>query len=240
VTEVPECWPDYKIINELAKKMGYGEYFWEDADEVFDYMLKPAGITFKELRRIHLLNAGMYYKKYEKNGFKTPSGKVELYSSFFEKYGAEPLPVYHEAPETAVSDPELAKDYPLIITSSHNKPFLHSDHRWVSSLRSMEPEPCVDIHPETAQRLGIADGDMVYIENKRGRIKQRARLTDSIDPRVVKAAINWWFPEQGTDTLHGWAESNYNILTDDQPPLNPEIGSSRFRGFLVRVYKTDE
>jgi len=240
VAEVPECWPDNKIINELAKKMGYGEYFWVDVDESLDVILKPTGLTFNEFRRVHCLQAGMEYRKYERKGFRTPSGKVELYSSLFEKWGRDALPTYHECPETPVAAPDLAKDYPLVITSHHGKASTHSDYRQVASLRGLEPEPLVEINPETARGLGIADGDMVYIETKRGRIKQRAMLTEGIDPRVVTPSLNWWFPEQEAETLHGWAESNFNILTDDKPPFNPEIGSSNFRGFVCRVYKVTE
>jgi anaerobic selenocysteine-containing dehydrogenase len=220
--------------------MGYGEYCWVDVDESLDVILKPTGLTFNEFRRVHCLQAGMEYRKYERKGFRTPSGKVELYSSLFEKWGRDALPTYHECPETPVAAPDLAKDYPLVITSHHGKASTHSDYRQVASLRGLEPEPLVEINPETARGLGIADGDMVYIETKRGRIKQRAMLTEGIDPRVVTPSLNWWFPEQEAETLHGWAESNFNILTDDKPPFNPEIGSSNFRGFVCRVYKVTE
>lgn len=104
----------------------------------------------------------------------------------------------------------------------------------------MEPEPLVEIHPETAGRLAIDNGDMVYIETKRGRIKQRAVLTESIDPRVIGVSYAWWFPEQGVESLHGWQESNINILTASEPPYNPEIGSTNLRGILCRVYKVNE
>ena len=90
---------------------------------------------------------------------------------------------------------------------------------------------------ETAGKLGIKDGDWVYIENKRGKIKQKAALTTGIDPRVVIADYDWWFPEKGASELYGWAESNVNMLTNDKPPFNREIGSANLRGFLCRVYK---
>jgi len=55
------------------------------------------------------------YRKYETEGFRTPSKKVELYSSIMEQYGYDPLPYYAENPETPISAPELAKEYPLIL-----------------------------------------------------------------------------------------------------------------------------
>jgi anaerobic selenocysteine-containing dehydrogenase len=62
----------------------------------------------------------------------------------------------------------------------------------------MHPEPLVHIHPDTAAPLGIVEGDWVYIETTRGRIKQRAHLTDVYDQRVIGVDYAWWFPERGT------------------------------------------
>jgi anaerobic selenocysteine-containing dehydrogenase len=240
VAQIGEAWPDKKIINELAKKLGLGEYFWDDVNDALDLILKPVGLTFDEFRNIGTLQAPKEYRQYEKEGFKTPSGKVELYSSRLEQWGHEPLPVYHELPETPYSAPELSKEYPLIFTSYHQAPFRHSNNRQIASLRNLEPEPRVEIHPETAQRLAIDNGDMVYIETKRGRIKQRAVLTEGIDPRVVGVSYAWWFPEQDAKSLHGWRESNINVLTASEPPYNPQIGSTNLRGLLCRVYKVNE
>jgi len=47
----------------------------------------------------------------------------------------------------------------------------------------------------------------------------------------------WWFPEKEADQLYGWRESNINILTDDTPPYNRELGSTNLRGILCKVYK---
>jgi anaerobic selenocysteine-containing dehydrogenase len=180
------------------------------------------------------------YRQHQRKGFSTPSGKVEIYSSLFEKWGYDPIPVYYEPPETSYSAPELAKEYPLIFTTWHHEGFRHSNNRQVASLRGMEPDPVVEIHFETAKGLGIEDGDWVYIENRRGRIKQRAFLTEGIDPRVVAPSYGWWFPEKDAESLHGWMESNINILTNSEPPYNPQIASTNLRGTLCRVYRVSE
>ena len=104
----------------------------------------------------------------------------------------------------------------------------------------MEPDPIVEIHPETAKSLGIEAGEWVYIENERGRIRQRAELTEGIDPRVVAPSYGWGFPEKGAESLHGWNESNINVLTYSGPPYNPQIASTNLRGTLCRVYKISE
>ena len=240
VTQIGEAWPDKNMINEMAKKLGLGQYFWEDVDEALDIILKPMGLTFEEFRSIGNFMAEKGYRRHEVKGFNTPSGKVEIYSSLFEKWGYDPIPVYYEPPETPYSAPELAEEYPLIFTTWHHEGFRHSNNRQVPSLRGMEPHPVVEIHPETAKNLDIEDGDWVYIENKRGRIKQRAVLTEGIDPRVVAPSYGWWFPEQGVESLHGWKESNINVLTYSEPPYNPQIASTNLRGTLCRVYKDSE
>ena len=240
VAQVGECWSDQRIINELAKKLGFGDYFWDDVEEALDVILRPTGVTFAELRKRGAIKVEREYRKYERAGFNTPSGKAEIYSTLFEKWGHAPLPVYHEPPETPYSAPEMTRDYPLILTSWHLYPYYHSENRHLATLRGTEPEPIAEIHPETGRELGIEDGDQVYIETNRGRIKQRAMLTDGIDPRVIGVSYAWWFPERGVESLHGWQESNINILTASEPPYNPEIGSTNLRGILCRVYKVNE
>lgn len=240
VAQVGECWPDQKMINELGKRLGYEEYFWEDVEEALDIILKPAGITFAELKQIGGIKVGREYRKYERTGFNTPSGKAELYSTLFEKWGHDPLPTYHEPPETSHSAPELTKDYPLILTSWHLYPYHHSDNRYLATLRGIEPEPIAELHPETARSLEVKNGDQVYIETKRGRIKQKVLITEAIDPKVVGVSYAWWFPEKGVESLHGWKESNINILTESEPPYNPQVGSTNLRGILCRVYKAND
>ena len=237
VAEIGQAWPDKKIINELAKKLGMGEYFWEEVDESLDVILSPLGLSFEEFRKLGFFTVPREYRKHLRRGFNTPSKKVELYSNRFKEWGYDPIPVFHEPPETPFSAPELVERYPLVFTSWHNETFRHSNNRQIATLRGRDPEPIVEIHPQTAEDLGIENGDMVYIETKRGRIKQKAKLTDGIDPRVVGLSYAWWFPEKGVESLHGCEESNINVLTDNSPPYNPQIGSTNLRGLLCRVYK---
>jgi anaerobic selenocysteine-containing dehydrogenase len=237
VAQVGECWPDMKILIELAKKLGLQEYFWGDIHSFLDACLEPTGMTFEEFRQLGLFPALTRYRKYEKRGFNTPSQKVEIYSSLFEQWGYEPLPTYHEPPETPYTAPDLAKEYPLIFTSCHEDNFIHSQDRNLETLRKKKPGPVTRIHPETAAKLEIQDRDTIYIETKRGRIRQKATLDTGIDPRVVSASYAWWFPEKGVSELYGWKESNINILTNDKPPYNPQMGSTNLRGFLCKVYR---
>jgi anaerobic selenocysteine-containing dehydrogenase len=125
----------------------------------------------------------------------------------FEKLGYDPLPYYEEPPESPVSTPEVAKEYPLILnTGGRFMPMFHSEHRQLGiGMRERHPDPLTDIHPETAKDLGISEGDWVYIETRRGRIKQKAHLNPGILPDVVNVEASWWFPEMdGARTFTAW------------------------------------
>jgi anaerobic selenocysteine-containing dehydrogenase len=237
VAQVGDCRSDYEIISDLARRMELSEYFWDSEQESLDYILNPAGVTFDEFRNIAVLQGRKGYRRHEKEGFKTPSGKVELFSDRLKKWGFDPLPTWHEPPETPLSAPELAKEYPLVFTSWKSGVFRHSGGRQISSLREAHPEPVVWLHPDTAGKQGIADGDRVYIETQRGRIRQKARLTKDIDPRVAGVDYAWWFPEHGPANLYGWKEANLNVLTQDGPPYGREMGTPNLRGALCRIRK---
>jgi anaerobic selenocysteine-containing dehydrogenase len=200
-----------------------------------DLILRPAGITFDNFREQGSMAGEIVHYHYKNRGFNTPSGKVELFSTQMKEWGFDPLPVYHEPPETPYGDPELAKEYPLILTSWKSEYYRHSGQRQLKSLRSKHPEPLVYINPETAIELGIDEGDWVWVATKRGRIRQKAVLSEEIDPRVVGVDYAWWFPERGAEDLYGWSESNINILTDDGHPYSRELGTPNLRGMLCRV-----
>jgi len=234
---------DEEILGELARRLGYAEHWpWKNREELFDYQLQPLGMTFKEF----MAQGGFdskpnEYKKYERTGFATPTGKFELYSTIFEKLGYDPLPQYKESFENPVSTPEIAKEYPLmLITGGRFIPMFHSEHRQVDWMRRQHPDPLVQINPRTAEGLDIKDGDWVWIESRRGRVRMKAKLFDGIDPRVVHCEHGWWFPELPGEEpwLHGVWESNVNVLTDDDPDTCDEhAGGWPLKTALCKVYK---
>jgi anaerobic selenocysteine-containing dehydrogenase len=237
VVQIDECRSDFEITNGLAARLGMQDLFWNDAEDLLDEVLKPTGLTFKEFREKGVVTGATAYRKYEKSGFETPSGKVELYSNRLAAWGFDPLPAYREPPDSPLNDPDLARAYPLILTTKKSIYYLHSGGRQVKSLRQGHPEPVVYLHPDTAAAESIEDGDWVFIETKCGRVKQKAFFSNSLDPRVVCADFGWWFPEEGNYELHGWKESNINLLFDDQSLDSPETGSLNLRGLLCRIYK---
>ena len=232
---------DYEIFRGLGIRLGQ-DWPWKTLEEVFDHWLEPSGITFKEFLEKGRENRPRYeYKNYEKAGFATTTGKAELYSTILEKLGYDPLPRYEEPPETLLSRPDLAGEYPLIlITGGRFRPMFHSEWRQIDSIRRRHPNPLVQIHPETAKNLGIDDGDWVWIESPRGRIRMVCQHFNGIDRRVVHCQHGWWYPELPGEEpwLHGVWESNVNVLTDDEPDhCNPINGGWPLKTALCKVYK---
>jgi anaerobic selenocysteine-containing dehydrogenase len=104
-------------------------------------------------------------------------------------------------------------------------------------LRGIHSEPQVIIHPETAKKLGIEDGDQVCIETEMGKIIQKASMNKEIDPRMVGVDYGWWFPERGPLAIFGWDESNVNVIIDDRVPYGKELGTPNLRGLICKIYK---
>ena len=232
--EIGECWQDHKIFLELGKRMG--QEWWPTVEDALDYLLEPAGLTWEQFKEKGYLKGEMVYHKYKQRGFSTPTKKLEIYSTVLKDWGYDPLPKYVEIPESPVSTPEILKDYPYILNAGLRTPtFFHSANRNIPWLREIHPDPIVEIHPETAKKHHINDNQWVYISSPRGRIKQRAKLNDGIDPRVITSEHGWWFPEI-KDSGHGWDVSNVNILTDNAyATLDPAIGSTNLRVCLCNI-----
>ncbi|MDQ3444870.1 MAG: molybdopterin oxidoreductase family protein, partial [Pseudomonadota bacterium] len=115
----------------------------------------------------------------------------EFYSEQVAKLGQDPLPAYIPPYEAANGSP-LARRYPLAIISPPARNFLNSTFVNVASLRSIDGEPTVEIHPHDAHARGIADGVRVRIFNDRGSIDVLARVTDRARPGCVVALSIWW------------------------------------------------
>ncbi len=224
---VAECRPDVEINFELAKRFN-PDLRWKNIYELFDEIIEPSGLTFRELQERGWVfpppgHPSAPYRRFEKGllrpdgkpGFQTPSGRVELYSSLREGWGLEPLPHYEEPPFTPVSRPDLYKDYPLILSTGRRSPaYFHSEHRQISWLREIDPDPVVEIHPDTAESLNIIEGEWVWVQNWLGRAKLKAKVTPIVPRWMVMAAHGWWFPEKSgaEPSLFGVWESNINQL----------------------------
>lgn len=227
-----EAWPDCKWINELGKKMGMQGWF-DNYEEVLDLMVKPAGLTWEDLKQKRFIPFKAEYAEPEDGAFKTPSGKAEIYSEQLIELGYSPMPTWKEMSSFRFN---ISDEYPLIMTNDKEEAYYLTGYKHVASLRKHTPQPTVELHPETAEKLGLTEGEWVYIETKTGKIQQILELNPDLDPRVVVAAFGWWFPEEPED-LFQFRKSNINVLTDSDPPHDPAISTPELRAIPCRLYK---
>jgi anaerobic selenocysteine-containing dehydrogenase len=235
VATVAERRSDWEFMIGLGQKLGYGEYF-PSLEALADESLRPMGITWQELKAREYVPIPMEYRKYEKSGFGTPTGKFEIYSTVMKDWGYDPLPSHVEPVESPLTMPERYKEYPLIlITGAKQAMYYHSQGRQLPSLRHLAPEPLLEMHRETAAGLGIAAGDFAWIETVRGRLRLKVHTHDRMHPKVVMVPHGWWLPEQpGPD--HGLFDVCANVLTDDDPEIcDVAFGGSPLKGLLCRV-----
>lgn len=229
---LPECRDEKQILIDLSEKLKMDEFF-KTIEEILDYRLAYMNITFNEFKEMGWHKTPITYKSYEQKGkFRTPTGKVALYAGFLEGLGISPLPIYREPAESPVSQPALYQKYPLILTTGGRLlVYYHSSHRNIDSLKKRAPDPELEIHPETAEKLGLENGEWIYLASPRGRVEIRVRYCDTIDPRVVHSPHGFWFGVED-----GWKRLNINMITDDAP-LCPVTGSVPIKALLCRVEK---
>ena len=248
-----------------AEYMGHDLPYWNSMDEFLSHWVNRLGMSWKEfaakapieyLPRDQWRTYYVYQQPDPKNGnkptgFPTPSKKCEIYLDSMitlsrtgkpfspielepadEDY--DPLPYYMEPVESPLSD----KEYPLVYTGGRVPYYHHNTLRNIPWLREMYPAPELWIHPDAAEKYGIEDGDWVWMESRRGKIRSVAKVTQGINPGTVYME-RFWNPETLNTETHGWKEMNVNMLTKVTAPYNPEVGTYTLRAFQVKVYKAE-
>ena len=244
---------DTWIIFELAKRMGFSDDFWGgDVEAARAYQLEPTGMSLDEIKAhpggVTLENPRRYRKYAETDkegrpkGFNNPSGRVELYSHRLARHGFPPFPEYVEPAVSPVSRPEVAAEYPLVLTNAKITTFIHSQNRSLPSLRKAAPEPAAELHPDTAGEHGVEHKQWMIVESPKGAVKVRANLTRRIIPGVVCVQHGWWqacreLELPGYNPFAGLG-ANPNGLVDAEY-RDPISGSLPHRSFLCRVRPAD-
>jgi anaerobic selenocysteine-containing dehydrogenase len=240
---------DTWIIFELAQRMGFADHFWHgDIESGYAYELQPTGVSLEQLKSAAggiSLPAEPVYEKHAKpgkdgcaRGFATPSKKVEIYCHPFAANGIAALPEYVEPAISPVSRPELATDFPLVLTNAKFTTFVHSQQRALPSLRKSSPEPSAEIHPETARRYGIKNKTWMFVESPRGTIKVKARVSPNIVPGIVCCQHGWWqdCKELELPDYNPFGADGANAATLISADLaDPVSGSLPHRSYLCRI-----
>jgi anaerobic selenocysteine-containing dehydrogenase len=251
--QVGECKSDWEINLEMANRLNPNCKF-KTVKELINSRLAVAGTTFDELvaRGSWMMpppgHPSRPYRRHErgllrpdgKPGFTTPSGKVELYSSAYEGWGLDPLPAYDEPPQSPARTPELYAKYPLImITGARSSLFFHAEHRMIPWLREKNPEPLVQVHPETAKAYGVYDGEWIFLENDMGRVKRKVQITLRVHPKMVHTQHGWWLPElKGSEPdLFGVWDYQINQIVPGPQHSDSGFGGGQYKTTLVKLTK---
>ncbi|MCP4679672.1 MAG: molybdopterin-dependent oxidoreductase [Deltaproteobacteria bacterium] len=194
-----ECREASAWMNDLARRLGINDYFpWADKEACLDDCLRSPAckhVTVAELRKCpEGIAADVPETPYSTFRFDSPSGKFEFYSNCAEALGLPPLPVFDEAYESPSATPELAASYPLQLISGRRNTHFHSfhdSHNAIATLRTLEPEPLLFVHPRDAATRGIADGDPVLMYNDRGSSHVKVEITTEVLPGHVSLNDSW-------------------------------------------------
>jgi anaerobic selenocysteine-containing dehydrogenase len=189
------------IFRALAARMGFDEPCFSDDDETLARgAFKAEAVDFANLLKTGWARLPIAEAPFAEGGFPTPNGRAQAAPAGLGV--ADHVPNY----ESAQSTPELATRYPLAMISPPARHFLNSSFVNVKSLRAIEGEPLLEMHPDDAAARGIQSGTMVSVFNDRGRYVCKADISSRARQGVVHGLGIWW-------RKLGAAGTNVNELT---------------------------
>ncbi len=226
------------LVEELKKRRAvYRDYFpWKTQREFVEYCVSKSAIDLSELESTGYATFPVCYGNLSEQVIATPSGKFELCSQMMERAGVEPLPVF-ELPSHQREAATVVGEFPLVLqTGFREKTYHHSRFREQAWARKVSPDPLVYIHPETAGRFRVADGDWIKLTTPRssGACSLKARVTHDSLPGVLTTGMGWWLPEAagpefGSRTINVSAAMSYS------GPWDRASGSADTGGIACRI-----
>jgi anaerobic selenocysteine-containing dehydrogenase len=183
-----QAMPNTQIFRELARRMGFDDPCFSEHDETLCRQAFPASVDFDQLLNRGFVSLPLPEAPFAEGGFPTPSGKCEFVSERLQAMGMDGLPAVLTNYESLGSDAR----YPLAMISPPARHFLNSTFVNVQSLREVEGEPVLEMHPDDAAARGVHDGDRVCVFNDRGQYDCVARVGRRARPGVVNGLGIWW------------------------------------------------
>lgn len=226
IAPLGESRPDDRIIVELAERLDLKDELLRAGPEAcVRYVLRDTGIDIDQLKansQFPQKAEGVTVVPVGEHGFRTPTGKFELWSTVIEKYpGLDPLPTWRDSIDDA--DPG---EYPFRLVAGARLPnTLHSRLHDVPWLRSLRPEPMADLNDEDCKRLEIRKGDQITLSTRVGGIHVLANPTKTVKPGTVHM-------------YHGYREADVNSII---PPghNDPYSGFPGYRSVRCAVTKKE-
>ncbi|MEK8053463.1 molybdopterin oxidoreductase family protein [Ideonella sp. DXS22W] len=185
IAPVGEARPNTEVFRQLAARLGFTEPCFADSDEAICRQALPS-LDFEALLRDGWVRLPVPELPFADGGFATPGGKARV---VVPGLGVPRHVPPHESPASA---PDLAARYPLAMISPPARHFLNSTFVNVTSLRSIEGRPLLEIHPDDAAPRGIADGSVVRVFNARGSYRCHAAVSTRARSGVVNGLGIWW------------------------------------------------
>ena len=162
----------------------------------------------------------------------SPVAKPELYDAALVDQADDTYFMNHGYKDTLKAMPD---NIFLMTTGSRQPTYFHSEHRQLPWCREVWPSPRIEMNPKDAERLGLKQGDWVWIETPWGKVREVLDLYYGISQGVVNANHAWWFPEFDTAS-HGFELVGINVVND---PYGQDTvgGCATMRSTPTIVYK---
>jgi len=245
IAPLGECRSNVEVFRALAERMGFDEEcFGETVDEMIDVALESKdpwmdGMTRDRLEqgqvRLNFAASGSRlpasaspklaepFLPFAHGGFRTASGKAELYNESLKAQGLDPVADFTPPTESRHGNKKNAPPLELLARKADN--FLNTTFSNVPSVQEMEEVGVLEICAADARSRGINDGDKVRVFNQRGDILLKARVDGKVQPGVVAASLNWAKMTPGFQSI--------NSLTSEK--LTDMGNSATFYSVLVEV-----
>jgi thiosulfate reductase / polysulfide reductase chain A len=224
--------PGYWIARELSKKLNLQNWFpFEKQEELLDWQLKQAGSSLEEMQRIGVKTFerdadDLYFAQDEQVVFSTDSGKIELYSSYLEGAGFDPLPKYtaHEEPSEGY--------YRLIYGRAPMHTFSRTSNN--PNLTDLMDENSVWISPLVAKEWGLTAGQYIWLKNQDNIISEfpvRVRITERIRWDSVYIVHGFGHSGKKLKRAYGRGVSDTQLITNVL--VDPLTGGTGMRSNFV-------
>jgi thiosulfate reductase/polysulfide reductase chain A len=224
--------PGYWIARELSKKLGLEFYFpFERQEDLIDWQLKKIGSSLEEMKGTGVKtfereSDDLYFAEDEQVEFPTDSGKIELFSSYFEQYGFDPLPKFipHEEPAEGF--------YRLIYGRAPMHTFGRTSNN--PNLTDLMDENKVWINPKVAKEWGLKDNQEIWLKNQDGVITDfpvKVRITERIRWDSVYIIHGFGHTQKQMTRCYGKGASDTRLIT--KVLVDPIMGGTGMRGNFV-------
>jgi anaerobic selenocysteine-containing dehydrogenase len=177
-----EAMSNFHLAQALAQRMGLTDPVFSMAPkDIAPLFFKGATGIIAEVDPARVFAGPVKVSPPAAQEFRTPSGRLEIYSETLARQGVTPMPVWEEDPVEAAD----AARWPLRLLTAPGYFQAHTAYAASPFLRKREGAPCAILHPDEAAKRGLADGASVRLFNGRGEVGLVLRVSDEVQPGVV-------------------------------------------------------